>query len=149
MSQQFDRQDPGWSPVTPTIDRQPRSTFRKKQAPIGRLAEDWGERIEVRKTVARGGKPTEPADGPSELEKQGAVYETLNRLGGNADWREIARYIQSRWGFVLTEAEITALRARWVSLEDTMMAAPQSRAPQATDSRQVDTPSEVHHSPDR
>jgi len=132
-----------------TIERQPRESFRKKQAPIGGLAVEWGERIETSKTIARGGKPIEPASDPTDQEKQSAVYETLNQLGGDADWQEIARYIQSRWGFVLDEKEINALRARWGSLDDTVRARPAAPAEQPAETIEDDPPSESHHSPDR
>jgi len=133
-----------------TVERQPRGMFQRRQAPVGDLAQEWGERHDLTRSIGRGGKPTESAPAPNEGDKNSAVYEALNALGGDADWQEIARRVQAEFGFVLTEVEITPLRERWKSLGETEVV---RRAPQEqemiSEAPDLDPPSEIHHGPDK
>jgi len=135
-----------------TVDRQPRGNLRRREAPIGGLAAEWGERIDTTRSIGRGGKPTEPTTGPTEKERHMAVYESFSDLGGDADAQEIARHIQARWGFIVDEAEINTLRTRWKSLGKTDMVrrcGPPPQTEQPVEITDVDVPSEQNHSPDR
>jgi len=135
-----------------TVERQPRGMSSKRYAPVGDLAMERGERIETSKTIDNGGKPLQPAAPPNELEKTGAIYETLNELGGDADWQEISQSIQAKWGFTLSEVEINTVRARWRAFNETVTVKPREVATeegQRKETTEVDSPSEFRNSPDR
>jgi hypothetical protein len=135
-----------------TVERQPRGMSSKRYAPVGDLAIERGERVDTSKTIDNGGKPLQPTTVPTELEKTGAIYETLNDLGGDADWQEIAQTIHAKWGFTLTEEEINSVRARWRAFNETVTVKLKEVTPvesERKETTEVNSPSEFRNSPDR